>query len=702
MLARHTSIGLVLLVLAGSTPAHSQHQSMPGFAAVSAERQRALETSLVAGADTAELRRHVRTLGAWARVAGSPGSSAAAEYVLEQFASFGLEPVRSEFEVYLPHQDSAVVELLRPPAEGGRVRLSLEEPPVAGDPESTSAAWPVLNGFSGVGDVQAPLVYVNFGLPADYRTLDSLGVSARGAIVIARYGGSFRGIKAREAERHGAVALILYSDPAEDGFTHGDVYPMGPMRSPDGVQRGSLNNRAGDASTPDWTAADGRHLPDDSLLVPRLPVVPVGYRNAAVLLSGIATGAIPQAWQGGLPFRYHTGPGTARVRVAVWAARGPRARRTIVNALGVLRGSEFPDELVVVGAHRDSWGPGAADNASGTASVLEAARLLGVAARQGMRPRRSIVFATWDAEEWGLIGSTEWGEREADRLTKHAVAYVNQDMPAFGKRFGAAASPTLAGMLRDVAALVRQPGDTMSVLAAWRSAAGDSVPPVGDLTGGSDFAVFYNHLGIASIGFGFGGPMGVYHSAYDTPSYMERFGDPGYRSHRAAATLTAVLVARLANADVVPFDFAAWGGQVLSFVREARTRAGARANEVGFAALEQRATDIARLGEELLSARDRAVARGTVTRAALSAANTALRQVERSLVRPGGIPDRPWMQNVLLASDRNDGYGKTPLPGITEALVDGDLARARAQADAVAEGLDRARRAIEDARQALK
>jgi len=702
MQPHRTSVSLALLLLATAAPALSQRPPLPGYTTASAERERTLEASLVAGADTARLRRHVRTLAGWARVAGSEGSRAAADYVLSEFAAYGLDSVRAEFEVYLPHQDSAVVELLRPTSEGGTLRLSLEEPPVAGDPESASAMWPVMNGQSGVGDVQAPLVYVNRGLPADYRALDSLGISVRGAIAIARYGGSFRGIKAREAERHGALALLLYSDPADDGFALGDVYPAGPMRSPDGVQRGSLFNGDGDPSTPAWSSADGRHLPDDSLEIPRIPVVPMGYRNAAELLGVVRAGAVPQSWQGGLPFRYHTGPSTTRVRVAVWAARGPRAHRTIVDALGVLRGSEFPDELVVIGGHRDSWGPGAADNASGTASVLEAARLMGAAARQGMRPRRTIIFATWDAEEWGLIGSTEWGEREADRLTRQAVAYVNQDMPAFGTRFSAAASPTLAGVLRDVAALVPQPGDTVTVLTAWRAASKDSLPPVGDLTGGSDFAVFYNHLGVASIGFGFGGPMGVYHSAYDTPAFMERFGDPGYRSHRAAASLSALLVARLANADVVPFDYAAWGRRVTEFVRQARTRAGARAEEAGFAALAQRAMEVTRAGEEVMAARDHALARGALRPPALVAVNAALRQAERSVVVQGGIPGRAWMQNVLLATDRDDGYGNTPLPGITEALIDGDMERARAQAGAVAGGLERARRTLEEARRALR
>jgi len=701
----HLRTLLFVSLIVSVTPLGARAQApMAGFAAASAARQRELERMLVGGADTAMLQRHVRTLSGWARVAGSPGSRAAAEYVLQSFASYGLDTMRAEFEVYLPHQDSAVVDLVRPAAEGGNERLGLQEPPIPSDPWSASSQWPVMNGQSGVGDVTAPLVYVNRGLPADYRVLDSLGVAVRGAVVIARYGGSFRGIKAREAEAHGAAALLLYSDPADDGFTQGDVYPTGPMRNPDGVQRGSLFNGDGDPTTPTWSSAESRRLPDDSLPISYIPVVPLGYRNAGLLLGGLDRGAIPQPWQGGLPFRYHTGPGTTRVRVAVWAARGARARRTIVDALAVLRGSEFPDELVLIGGHRDSWGPGAADNASGTATVLETARLLGEAARRGERPRRTVVFGTWDAEEWGLVGSTEWGEREAERLSRHAVAYVNQDMSAFGTMFGAEASPTLAALLRDVAGVVTQPGESRSVFDAWRARSNsrDGVPPVGDMTGGSDFAVFYNHLGIASVSFGFGGPMGVYHSAYDTPAFVERFGDPGYRSHRAAATLSAVIVSRLANADVVPFDFEAWGRRVAAFVAQVRERAGSRVGDIDVAALERLAGEVTKTGASVAQARDRALAKGTLAPARLAAANAALLRAERSLVLEGGIPGRPWMQNVLLATDRNDGYGNTPLPGITEALIDDDLPRAKAQAALVAEGLGRARRALDEALSALK
>jgi N-acetylated-alpha-linked acidic dipeptidase len=692
----------VTLLLACVPVLAAAQSRMPGFSSAATARQRELEREIAAGADAATMQRHERTLSGWARVAGSPGSRSAAEYVLREFASYGLDTVRAEFEVYLPHQDSAAVELVRPAAAGGTLRLALEEPPVAGDEWSRTSAWPVMNGQSGVGDVTSRLVYVNRGLADDYRVLDSLGVDVQGAVVIARYGGGFRGIKAREAERRGAAALLLYSDPADDGYVQGDVYPLGPMRSPDGVQRGSLFNGDGDPSTPTWSSAESRRLREDSLDVTHIPVVPLGYGNAERLLSTLRTGAVPQSWQGGLPFRYHTGPGESQVRVAVWAARGARALRTIVDALGVLRGAEFPDELVLIGAHRDSWGPGAADNASGTTSVLEAARLLGAAAGAGARPRRTVVFATWDAEEWGLVGSTEWGERESARLMRDAVAYVNQDMSAFGTSFGAEASPTLAALLREAAATVGQPGENVTVYDAWRrrTRQPDSLPPVGDLTGGSDFAVFYNHLGIASVGFGFGGPMGVYHSAYDTPTFMERFGDPGYLAHRAAATLSAVLVSRLANADVVPYDFEAFGRKVAAFAAQVRKQPGAAS--VDLAAIERLAAEVTKAGAEVATARERALTRGDLPPARLVAANAALRRAERSLTVPGGIPGRPWMQNVLLATDRDNGYGSTPLPGISEALVDGDTTRATAQTAVVAEGLGRAKAALREAAATLK
>ncbi|HEX5632569.1 MAG TPA: M28 family peptidase, partial [Gemmatimonadales bacterium] len=356
--------------------------------------------------DTARLRAIVRALSSHARVAGSPGSDSGAAYVLSQLAGAPFETSTASFRVYLPLQDSAIVEVS---AGGAPERLALEEPVLPDDPYSHGSAWPAMNGSSGSGDVRAPLVYANYGLEADYRTLDSLGVDVRGRVIVARYGRGFRGIKARDAERRGAAALLLYSDPADDGFVQGDPYPVGPMRPPGGIQRGSIKNQPGDPSTPLWSSTpDARRLSEPEMEAVRIPVLPIGYGNAARLLGLLTQGELPQSWQGGLPFRYHTHGAGVEVRVATYVESGDRAYKTITNTVATIVGREFPDEIVVVGGHRDSWGPGAADNASGTASVLEAARLLAEAARRGEGPRRTVVFATWDAEERGLIGSTEW------------------------------------------------------------------------------------------------------------------------------------------------------------------------------------------------------------------------------------------------------------------------------------------------------
>jgi N-acetylated-alpha-linked acidic dipeptidase len=289
------------------------------------------------------------------------------------------------------------------------------------------------NGYGAAGDVRGEVVYVNYGLIEDYAQLDSMGVSVKGKIAIARYGRSFRGIKAREAEKHGAVGLMIYSDPADDGYARGDVYPVGPMRPSQGIQRGSVMNPNGDPSTPGYpSTANAKRIPLSQMEVPRIPVLPISYGNATELLRGLTGKAIPQPWQGGLPFRYHVGPGPVQARMAVTTDALTNPYKEIWDTFGIVRGSEFPDEIVMIGGHRDAWGPGAADNVSGTVSVLEAARAISEQVKAGKRPKRTIVFATWDAEEWGLIGSTEYVEEDSLRLSRSAVAYLNQDDVAQG------------------------------------------------------------------------------------------------------------------------------------------------------------------------------------------------------------------------------------------------------------------------------
>ena len=328
-------------------------QGITGFSPPAAARQAILEFRLRAVPDTLTSREYTRALAARPHVAGSPAEKATADYVLRQMAAWGLDTARVAFKVYLPYHDSTFVERVTPT----RLRLSLNEPPVPGDPTTATPPWPAMNGSSGKGDVTAPLVYVNYGLPADYAKLDSLGVSVRGTIAIVRYGRSFRGIKAREAESHGAVGLLIFSDPQDDGFVRGAVYPDGPMRNPQQVQRGSIFNGDGDPTTPGWAStANARRLPEDSLDISHIPVVPIGYGNAELLMRDMGGAAAPAGWQGGMKFSYHLGgDGVVQARVAVYPERGERAYKTIYDTFGTLRGSEYPNEMVIVGGHRDAW-----------------------------------------------------------------------------------------------------------------------------------------------------------------------------------------------------------------------------------------------------------------------------------------------------------------------------------------------------------
>jgi len=676
-------------------------QSLPGYSAASAERQRRVETQAIAGADSARVRVHARELAREPHVAGTEAQARTRDYVIAQMKGFGLETQVRTYEVWMPHPTAAHVWRVAPDT----LELPLQEGPVAGDPYSALPQYPTVNGYSGSGDATGEVVYVNYGLVEDYATLDSLGVSVKGKIAVARYGRSFRGIKAREAERHGALALLMYSDPQDDGYVRGDVYPEGPMRPPQGVQRGSVMNGQGDPSTPGWPSVKGaRRLPVDSLDVPRIPVIPIGYGNASELLRGVRGTGIPQAWQGGLPFRYHTGPGPVRARVLVQNDTATRAYKPIWNTLGVLRGSEFPDEMIVIGAHRDGWGAGAADNVSGTVSVLEAARVLGELARQGVRPKRTLVFATWDAEEWGLIGSSEHVEDDSLRLQRGGVAYLNQDVAAQGVRFGGGGSPSLRSTLRSVAAQVPDPNGQGSVYAVWRKNAGvaDSLEPrMGDPGGGSDFVGFYNHLGIPHSDWGFGGAGGIYHSTYDTPTWMEQFGDTNYAYHAAASRISAAMLLRLANADVLPYDYVEYARTLRGHVPALEQVMAAHGVTGGAGTLRAAFERMERAAASFAGTRDRRLAAGELPRAVRERTNRALLQVERAVVRPEGLRGRPWLRNVIYAADVDNGYANVVFPSVTEAAKSRDAALTATELADLVRRVDQATAALGAAEQAL-
>jgi N-acetylated-alpha-linked acidic dipeptidase len=675
----------------------------PGFTAANAARQDSIERALLAVPDTQSTRLMTRDLTARPHVAGRPEQALTRDYVLDKMKSWGLETWSKEYRVYLPYPDSVRAWIL-PGGAAPALALTLREPAVAADPTSLGPQVPPFNGYTGDGDVTAPVVYVNYGLIEDYKTLDSLGVSVKGRIAIARYGRSFRGIKAREAEKHGAVGLIIYSDPQDDGYFRGDVYPAGPMRAPGGIQRGSIMNDNGDPTTPGYASLPGAHrVPEDSLAIPHIPVVPMGYGNAQRFLARLTGQSVPQGWQGALPFRYHVGPGPVRARLAVKTERGARAMHPIWDTFGMIRGERFPDEWVIVGGHRDAWDAGAADNISGTVTVLETARAFAELARKGVRPARTLIFATWDAEEWGLIGSTEWVEEMEDTLRVHAVAYINEDDMASGLRFGGGGSPSMKSLIRSATRAVPDPAGEGSVYDTWlRQTRGDTTKlTLGNMGGGSDFAGFYHHLGIPAGEIGFGGPSGIYHSMYDSYHWMSTFGDPGYKSHRAAAQLVAVILSRLADADVVPFDYAAFGTEMGTLVGELDRGIADKHWTVSTEPIRYALGRFTEAARAFAAARDGALA-ASADQAGVARANESLRQVERRLTRPQGLVSRSWMRSLQFAADIDNGYANMAFPSVNEAIRYADEATTQREVQDLAGRIDQARAALEDATSALR
>jgi N-acetylated-alpha-linked acidic dipeptidase len=696
---------LVALLLPGALVAQSAPAPatpLPGFSTATSEIQRQLEQQAIGGPLPTRAQSHARALTSVPHVAGTEGQARTRDYVIGEMKRMGLATEVRAYDVWLPHATSARAWRL------GRdsVELALQEPPIPGDAVTALSQYPTVNGFSGSGTAEGELVFVNFGLIEDYAVLDSMGVSVAGKIVLARYGRSFRGIKAREAEKRGALGLFIYTDPLDDGFVRGDVYPEGPMRPTTGVQRGSVFNGQGDPLTPGYASVPGApRVALEQTAVPRIPVVPLSADNATLLMSQLRGEDIPASWQGGLPLRYHVGPGPVRVKLSVEDDRATNGTKTVWNTLGILRGTEFPEEYIYIGAHRDGWGAGAADNVSGTVSVLEAAEALSDMARRGQRPRRSIVFATWDAEEWGLIGSTEYVEDDSLKLLRGGVAYLNQDVSAQGPSFGAGGSPSLRSTLRSVVQQVPDPKGRGMVYEVWRQNTGTTdparEPAMGDPGGGSDFAGFYNHLGIPHADWGFGGPAGVYHSAYDSFEWMRTWGDPGFLFHATAARIGAAMALRLANADVHPYDYVEYTNTMRGYVplvTRGLVRQGWDSTLV--APLDAAIRAMGASAEQFVAERDRRLAT-PLSKSARERTNAALRRVERELTRPTGLLGRPWWRSLIYAADIDNGYATMSFPGVNEAVRAGDAARARTEIADLAAAFTRAAAALDAAREAL-
>jgi N-acetylated-alpha-linked acidic dipeptidase len=676
--------------------------SIRGFAPERVAAQRELEQKLLRLADPAVAERNLRFLTSEPHLAGTDGSRRVAEYLRDQYQSFGLEAELATYKVWLPHPKEVRLELLTPEKKV----LGTQEDPFERDPDSLNKSAVLgYNGFSPSGEVTAPVVYANYGLPADYKRLAELDVNVEGKIVLVRYGGAFRGVKVRVAEENKAAAVIIYSDPADDGYVAGDAYPRGPWRPESAIQRGSIYYGfiySGDPLTPGIAATESalRLDPAKAETLPRIPAMPINYRDAEQILQTMNGPRVPREWQGGLPLSYHAGPSQSPVHVKLVM---DYQLRTIYDPVARLRGQN-DNEWVVVGNHHDAWVFGAVDPSSGTTALLEAARALGDRARSGWKPRRTIVLANWDAEEFGLIGSVEWVEEHRAELQRKAVAYINVDSAVSGPNFGASASPSLREFVRDVAREITDPRTGRSVYEAWaenqqkgrgrRVPAGlaqqpDSAPSLGVLGSGSDFTPFFHHAGIPSLDVGFGGEYGVYHSTYDNFYWMKTWGDPSFAYHAAAGRLIALMLARFAEADALPFNYENYASEIQRYVME--VQAVVKSDPDGkvdlknlfesvekFAASAERAQKLLRHPKIFEDSKQ------------MARMNRALVETEQAFLSPSGLAGRSWYKHTIYAPGSYSGYAAVTLPGVREAIERRDWDAARREAAALAEAVRRA------------
>ena len=694
------------------------------------------------------IRENMRRLSARPHHVGSPYDKDNAEWLLAQLKSFGLDAQIEQFDTLFPTPKSRKLELLGPQ----KFTAKLDEPVLAVDPTSNqkSEQLPTYNAFSRDGEVTAPLVYVNFGAPADYEQLEAMGVSVKGAIVIARYGQTWRGIKPKLAAQHGAVGCLIYSDPHEDGYNRGAIYPEGPMRPPDGVQRGSVMDMPvypGDPQTPGIGAVAGAKLIPlaEVQTITKIPVLPISYADATPFLKALGGQLVPEAWRGSLPLTYTTGPSKVMAHLALtfnWD------RKPLYDVIAKIPGSTQPDQWVIRGNHHDAWVNGAGDPLSGASPELEEARSLGQLLKQGWKPQRTILYCFWDGEEPGLLGSTEWVETHADELKQHAVAYFNSDGNGRGL-FRAEGSHSLEAFINTVVKDIEDPETKMTVWKRARLADTLRATPdaradlrnrpdtrIAALGSGSDYTAFIDHLGIASVNLGFGGEDqggGQYHSIYDDFYWYTHFQDTDFAYGRALAQTAGTMILRMADADIIPYQFTDQAETIHTYVTEVkkladtlRTQTRERNTEIAegvykatadpkkvmvapkteplppylnFAPLDQASDDLTAAAADYERAFNAHAATAQPTSDA--SLNADLLQSERLFLDSAGLPNRPWFQNLIYAPGFYTGYGVKTLPAIREAIeqkewtsVDGQIARTAAAIDREANLLKAATRLL--------
>ena len=695
---------LVLALLAA--PAFGQ-EPIRGFFPENLKAQHELEERAKAIPQSPRLHIYMERMASKPHQAGSPASRAVAEYLTAQFKEWGLDVRMEEFEALMPYPTSRLLEMTSPV----RYRAQLKEPSFAEDPGTADPNQiPTYNAYAASGEVTAPLVYVNYGVPEDYDELKKLGIDVKGKIVIARYGRNWRGVKVKLAQKNGAVGCLIFSDPRDDGYFQDDVYPKGPMRPEQGVQRGSVLDMAlypGDPLSPGWASEPGsKRLPlADAKSLPKIPVLPISYGDAQPLLEQLTGTVAPEPWRGALPITYHLGPGPATIHLKVdsdWSSR------PLHDVIATIPGSVYPDQWIIYGNHHDAWVNGAADPASAAAALLETARTLSVLHQQGWQPKRTIVLALWDGEEFGLLGSTEWTEKHLEELRKNAAVYINSDLNGPG-RLSASGSHSLETFVSEILRDVNDPKSGTSLLDAARlphSRVGANPAPAPEfhlsaLGSGSDYVPFLDHAGIASLNFGFGSADsgGVYHSIYDSLSWFDKFSDTDLSYGRTLAQIMTTSVLRLSDTSVLPFDFGALARTIHAYLDEIERAARRRSGNVELRPVQ---TQLARLDAAGRLYNDALPNAAAIPEDRLRKLNEMLRHAERSLLLSGGLPGRDWYKHAIYAPGLNTGYDPKPLPGVREAVEAQHWELANQQARHLAQALGGLASQVEQAARLLR
>ena len=688
-------------------------QKLMGFTDADAAKQVDWEKQFDASLKASDQDEWMKFLSSHPHHVGSPQDKANAEYMANLFRSWGYQTEIASYWPLFPTPKTRVLELL-----GAKpYKAKLEEPALAADKTSGQKAeqLPSYNAYSADGDVTAELVFVNRGIPADYEELERMGVDVKGKIVIAKYGGSWRGIKPKVAAEHGAIGCIIYSDPEDDGYAQGDTYPEGAFRPKDGVQRGSVMDMPvypGDPLTPDVAATkDAKRLAiKDAITIMKIPTLPISYEDALPLLQSLGGQVVPAAWRGGLPITYHIGPSKDKVHLKLefnWD------QKQLYDVIAKLPGSDLPDEWIIRGNHHDGWVNGAADPLSGMVAELEEARAIAELVKKGFKPRRTIIFCAWDGEEPALLGSTEWAEDHQEELKQKAVAYINSDGNSRGF-IGASGSHTLETFFNEITNDVMDPQTGVSIKerryartvvnadnTSRAKLLGNKNIKLGALGAGSDYSPFLQHLGIASLNLGFGGEGsgGEYHSIYDSYDMFTRFKDPGFQYGVALSKTAGRVVMRLANADVLPIDFNTFFKTVNDYVTEVKTLLDNSRNEtdvenkvikdklfdlakdptkkyespkpkeavpfLNFSSLENAMVQLKNASDEFQKIYSSGLQLPVAKQNEL---NALLFKAERSLIDPDGLPRRPWYKHEIYAPGYYTGYGVKTLPGIREAI----------------------------------